>query len=135
MDTTYDIILQGTFISHVLRINMKKNIYLNWILNLQVWTHYKITWTPFINIVPHPRYKSHNKSILSPISIVKIFLTTPKAHHNSFYLNWMVDIQMLPRPQLIFLSKTWFLEFIWIFSNKKHLKINISHILNPNLTK
>jgi len=28
-----------------------------------------------------------------------------------------------------------FLEFISIFSGKIHLKINISHILNPNLTK
>jgi hypothetical protein len=25
------------------------------------------------------------------------------------------------------------LEFIWIFSDKNHLKINISHILNPML--
>jgi hypothetical protein len=28
-----------------------------------------------------------------------------------------------------------FLEFIWIFNNNNHLKINISHILNPNITK
>jgi hypothetical protein len=28
-----------------------------------------------------------------------------------------------------------FLEFIWIFSCRNHLKINISHILNPNFTK
>ncbi len=28
-----------------------------------------------------------------------------------------------------------FLEFIWIFSCENHLKINISHILNPNLIK
>jgi hypothetical protein len=28
-----------------------------------------------------------------------------------------------------------FWEFIWIFRAKNHLKINISHILNPNLTK
>jgi hypothetical protein len=27
------------------------------------------------------------------------------------------------------------LEFIWIFSCRNHLKINISHILNPNLIK
>jgi hypothetical protein len=26
------------------------------------------------------------------------------------------------------------LEFIWIFSDRNHFKINISHILNPNLT-
>ncbi len=44
----------------------------------------------------------------------------PKCYH---ILNWF------------FLPKPGFLEFIWIFSRKKHLKINISHILNPNLTK
>jgi hypothetical protein len=27
------------------------------------------------------------------------------------------------------------LEFIWIFTGKNHFKINIPHILNPNLTK
>jgi hypothetical protein len=27
------------------------------------------------------------------------------------------------------------LEFIWIFSDRNHFKINISHILNSNLTK
>ncbi len=32
-----------------------------------------------------------------------------------------------------FSFKTWFLEFIWILSGRNHLKINISHILNPNL--
>ncbi len=30
-------------------------------------------------------------------------------------------------------SKHGFLEFIWIFSGRNHLKINISHILNPIL--
>jgi hypothetical protein len=34
-----------------------------------------------------------------------------------------------------FLPKPGFLEFILIFSSRNHLKINISHILNPNLTK
>jgi hypothetical protein len=33
----------------------------------------------------------------------------------------------LPKPDL--------LKFIWIFTGKNHLKINISHIQNPNLTK
>ncbi len=32
-------------------------------------------------------------------------------------------------------QKPGFLEFIWIFSDKNHLKINICHILNPNFTK
>ncbi len=40
--------------------NMKGNIYLNWVLTLQVWTHYKRTWTQPINIVSHPKSKSHN---------------------------------------------------------------------------
>jgi hypothetical protein len=34
-----------------------------------------------------------------------------------------------------FLPKPGFLEFIWIFSGRNYLKINISHILDPNLTK
>jgi hypothetical protein len=39
-------------------------------------------------------------------------------------LNWF----FVPNPG--------FLEFFWIFSSSRnHLKINISHILNPNLTK
>ncbi len=49
---------------------------------------------------------------------------------------WPVTLaQVLPRPQLIFPFKTWFLEFIWILSCRCHFKINISRILNPNLTK
>ncbi len=44
----------------------------------------------------------------------------PKCYH---VLNWF------------FLPNLGFLEFIWIFSNRNHLKINISHILNPNLIK
>jgi len=35
----------------------------------------------------------------------------------------------------IFLPKPGFLEFIWIFRGRNDLKFNISHILNPNLTK
>jgi hypothetical protein len=33
-----------------------------------------------------------------------------------------------------FLPKPDFLELIWIFSDRNHLKVNISHIPNPNLT-
>ncbi len=44
----------------------------------------------------------------------------PKCYH---VFNWFI------------LQKPGFLEFIWIFSNKNHLKFIISHILNPNLTK
>jgi len=50
-------------------------------------------------------------------------------------LNWTVSLQVLPHSQPIFLPKPDFKIFIWIFSSKNHLKINISHILNPNLTK
>jgi hypothetical protein len=32
-------------------------------------------------------------------------------------------------------SKPGFLDFVWIFSGRNHLKSNISHIPNPNLTK
>jgi hypothetical protein len=34
-----------------------------------------------------------------------------------------------------FLPEPGFWEFIWIFSSRNHLKIHISHILNPNLSK
>jgi hypothetical protein len=37
--------------------------------------------------------------------------------------------------QLIFPSKTWFFGIYLNFSGRNHLKINISHILNPNLAK
>jgi hypothetical protein len=42
--------------------------------------------------------------------------------------------QVLPRPQLIFPSKTWFFGICLNFQLQKSLK-NISHILDPNLTK
>jgi len=50
---------------------------------------------------------------------------------------WPVPLaQVLPHPQLIFPSKTWFFGIYLNSQRKKSLKkINISHILNPNLTK
>jgi hypothetical protein len=45
----------------------------------------------------------------------------------------MVDLQVWPCSQLTFPSKTWFLWFIWIFSDK--IQFNISPILSPNFTK
>jgi hypothetical protein len=55
---------------------------------------------------------------------------------NSYVLVWPLSLaQVLPHPQLSFPSKTLFFEFIWIFSSRNHLKLNISHILNPNITK
>jgi hypothetical protein len=52
-------------------------------------------------------------------------------------LVWPVPLaQVLPRPQMIFLPKSdFFGEFIWIFSGRNRLKINISHTWNPNLNK
>jgi hypothetical protein len=66
----------------------------------QVWTHYKIgklnTWTLFSNV-------SIN------------FLNSQ--YERKSCLNWMVSLQVLPRPKLIFPSKTWFfgiyLDFQW----------------------
>jgi hypothetical protein len=42
--------------------------------------------------------------------------------HNFFYLNWLVDIQVLPRPQLIFPSKTWFFGIYLNFQQQKPLQ-------------
>ncbi len=55
----------------------------------------------------------------------------------SYVLVWPVPLaQLLPRPQLIFPSRTWFFGIYLSFQLKtNHLKINISHIQNPNLTK
>jgi hypothetical protein len=49
----------------------------------------------------------------------------------------MVDIRVLSHPQLIFPAKTWFSGIYFEFSvTEVALKtINISHLLNPNLTK
>jgi len=56
------------------------------------------------------------------ISHCKIFATMPKAYHNSFYLNWMVDIQVFECPKLIFTSKTWFFGIYLNFQWQKSLK-------------
>jgi len=42
--------------------------------------------------------------------------------------------QLWTRSQLIFPSKTWFFEIYLNFHGRNHFKINISHIVNPNLT-
>jgi hypothetical protein len=51
---------------------------------------------------------------------------------------WHVPLaQVLPRPQVIFPFKTWFFGIYLKFQRQKKSRnnINISHILNPNLTK
>jgi hypothetical protein len=56
---------------------------------------------------------------------------------NNIYLCtllWLVPLaQGLRHSQLMFPSKTWF--FGIYLNNQNHFKFNISHILNPNLTK
>ncbi len=53
-----------------------------------------------------------------------------------FILMWPVRLRRCYHVlNWFFLPKPGFLEFIWIFSGRTHFKINISHILNPNLTK
>jgi hypothetical protein len=52
--------------------------------------------------------------------------TTPNAQHNSFYLNWMVDIQVLSRAQPILPSKTWFFGI--------YLKISVAEIIFKSIS-
>jgi hypothetical protein len=65
---------------------------------------------------------------------VSIFQTAK--YERKSCLNWVVSLRVLPRPQLIFPSKNLvFWNLFEIFSGKNHLKINTSHILDPNLSK
>ncbi len=87
-----------------------------------VWTHYKIgkvnMWTSFCNVC----IDFWNSQIWKEIMLE--FNGKPSKAFKCYHvLNWF------------FLPKPGFLEFIWIFSCRNHLKINISHILNPNLIK
>jgi hypothetical protein len=54
-----------------------------------------------------------------------------------YILVWrMLLAKVLSRPQLIFSFQNLVFRNLFQFStNKNHLKINISHILNPNLTQ
>ncbi len=84
----------------------------------QVWTHYKIgklnMWTLFCNVC----IDFLNSQIWKDIM-----------------LEMNGSLQVLPPSQLIFPSKTWYFGIYLNFSGRNHFKINISHILNPNLTK
>jgi hypothetical protein len=42
--------------------------------------------------------------------------------------------QVLPHPQLIFPSKAWFFGIYLNLAAENHFKINISNIMNPNLS-
>ncbi len=54
----------------------------------QVWTHY-------MEILNSIKFESSRP-----------FQQHQRTFHDSFYLNWMVDIQVLSRPQLIFPYQT-----------------------------
>jgi hypothetical protein len=77
----------------------------------QVWTHYKIgklnMWTLFYNVC----FDFLNSQMWKKIML-----------------------ELNGKPSSVTTLSTDFLEFIWIFSSRNHLKINISHIRNPNLT-
>jgi hypothetical protein len=75
----------------------------------------------------YPHYQIDPILTVTDLCILRIMITTSAA---------CALAQVLPRPQLIFPSKTWFLLNLFeFFSSRNHFKINISHILNPNLTK
>ncbi len=82
----------------------------------RVWTHYTIgklnLWPLFCNVCID-------------------FFEQPNMKGHHAWIEWFSSVTMsstdfsLPKPDL--------LKFIWIFTGKNHLKINISHIRNPNL--
>jgi hypothetical protein len=84
----------------------------------KVWTHYKIgklnMWTLFCNVCMDFLNSQTWKEIMLELNGKPSSVTT-----------FSTDFSF---QNLVFL-------FIWIFSGRNHLKINISHILNPNLTK
>jgi hypothetical protein len=51
------------------------------------------------------------------------------------YLNWMVDLQVWTRSQLVFPSKTYLLKIIWSCSDKNHWKFHISHIVSLKISQ
>jgi len=86
------------------------------VLLAQVWTHYKIgelMWTLFCNVC----IDFLNSQIWNEIMLE---LNDKSSSVTTFSTDFS-------------LQNLGFLEFIWIFSCRNHLKINISHILNPNI--
>ncbi len=62
------------------------------------------------------------------------FFEQPNTKGNHAWIEWYA-FKCCHVLNWLFLPKPGFWEFIWIFSSRNKLKINISHILNPNLTK
>ncbi len=89
-------------------------------------------WLKWFKCEPITKYGNSNCEHCFAM-YVSMFWTAK--HERKSWLNWMVSLQVLPCSWLIFPSKTWFFGIYWIFSGRNHFKINISHILNPNLTK
>jgi hypothetical protein len=75
--------------------------------------------TQHVNIVLHCMYWSFEH---------------PNMKGNHAWIEWWA-LKCYHLLYCFFLPKPGFLEFIWIFRGRNHFKINISHILNPNLTK
>jgi hypothetical protein len=85
----------------------KENIYLNWILDLQVWTHYKIIWTQPINIVPHPKSKSHN--------IISLNLNHQDLFNNTKGTSKFLLLELNGRQSNVTTSSTNFPSKTWFF--------------------
>jgi hypothetical protein len=80
--------------------------------------------------------KQSSQTNVAPLNVLIIDATKGSWGVISYVLVWHVPLaQVLPCSQLIFPSKTWFFGTHLKFSGRNHFKINISHILNPNLTK
>jgi hypothetical protein len=81
--------------------------------------------------------KQSSQTNVATLNVLIINATKGSWDVMSYILVWHVPLaQVLPHPQLIFPSKTWFFGTYLKFSGRNHFKINISHILlNPNLTK
>ncbi len=62
------------------------------------------------------------------------FFEQPNIKGNHSWIEWQA-FKCYHNLSWFFLPKPDFLEFIWIFSGRNHLKINTSHIHNQKLTK
>jgi hypothetical protein len=62
------------------------------------------------------------------------FFEQPNMKWNHTWIEWWA-LKCYHVLNWFFLPKPGFLDFISNFSGRNHFKFNISHILNPNLTK